>query len=82
MGAEKLNSTISYKWIKNNESYEVFYTVNTRSYLLFSPLRVSAGGKYSCKGMIISPYLNEVVNIESINTINLKVQSKTDINLI
>lgn len=52
-GAENLNSTVTYHWIKNNE----IGNMNSKT-LSFTPVRVSdAGTSYSCSATIVSSYL-------------------------
>ena len=53
-GAENLNSTITYQWIRNNETGN-----NNSKSLSFAPVRISdAGTSYFCFATVVSNYLS------------------------
>ena len=68
---EKLaNPTISYQWIKNNGiQTQVGNNPNT---LVFSSLKLSDAGKYTCKVDIQSSYLSNGISINEIFVVKLK----------
>ena len=71
-GIQNLNSTIVYKWTKNNGTQS---RVGTNSNTLsFFSLRLSDSGEYTCMVTITSAYLNS--NISNTTTGDLKIESE------
>lgn len=72
LGAENLNSTITYQWIKNHDSSQIGTNSNTLS---FNPVRISdAGTEYSCSVTIASSYLSG--NTAAVMSHRVRIQSK------
>ena len=75
LGADNLNSTLTYKWTKNNGS-KILFIPTTSNTLAFSPVNVSDAGNCNCEFTISSRYLVEsrvVVN----DSRHLQVKGKT-----
>jgi hypothetical protein len=72
-GAENLNPTVTYNWIKNNGTR--ILVGSNRSILSFPSLRLSDAGQYSCQATIISPYLRDDLNVIS-TTFDVRLQGK------
>lgn len=69
LGAENLNSTITYQWINNN------LLINDSNSLSFTPARISdAGTNYSCSATISSSYLTG--DIATVMSHRVKIQSE------
>ena len=64
-GAEALSSssTVTYQWLKNN-STQTRLGINSNS-LIFTSLKLSDAGWYTCQVLISSPFLYNVVNATS-----------------
>ena len=73
-GADNLNSTITYQWIRDNGSTQISVGTNSNT---FSPLRLSDAGDYTCN--ISSILLDNSVSAS--NTQSVMIQSEL-INLI
>ena len=77
-GAEMLNRTLTYQWIRNSGTTWMPVTVGTSlGSLTLPPLTLSHAGPYSCSVTMISTLLN---NPESANdTQNVTIQSKSSL---
>ena len=74
IGADKLNSIITYTWTKNNDTHsEVIATSNTLS---FPTLHFSSTGEYTCNVSVESPHLIDVINIAS-SSYNIIIECKS-----
>ena len=62
-GAENLNSSITYQWTKNNGTQTQIQVGTDPSFLLFSSLRLSDAGRYTCQVTVSSPYLNNDITM-------------------
>ena len=64
-GAENFDSssTLTYQWLKNNSS-QTRLGINSNS-LIFTSLKLSDAGWYTCQVLISSPFLYNVVNATS-----------------
>ena len=69
-GAENLNSSITYQWIKNNGIPTIL--VGTNEVLSFSSLRLSDAGRYTCQATVSSPYLNNDITMTNIQDVRLQ----------
>ena len=71
-GTGKLNPTITYQWIKTDETQT---QVGTNSNILtFSPLRASNASNYICKVTVSSSYLTG--EIAAMDSQNIRIQRK------
>ena len=70
-GAENLNSTVTYQWTRNGDSYQVETGSSTPS---FNPVRLSDVANYSCLIIIASSYLT--ANIVTMTSLVVRIQSK------
>ena len=70
-GADRLNSTITYRWIKNNAAV----SSETQSTLSFSSLSLSDAGQYRCRVTVSSTLLSRSISAVS-NTLNVTLQGK------
>ena len=68
LGAENLDSSINYQWIKNDIIRQ------NSSTLSFSPLRLSDAGVYTCRVTVSSDYLDNDLTANS--SILLNISSK------
>ena len=60
-GDENLNSSVSYRWTKNDDTQAQISEV-----LSFSSLRLSDAGQYTCRATVSSPYLdNDITVVDS-----------------
>ena len=76
LGAENLNSTITYQWIKSGNN--MLINSNTLS---FTPARISdAGTNYSCSVIVVSSYL--AGNIAAVMSHRVKIQSELLLSLL
>ena len=73
-GAENLNPSVTYQWIKNSGT-QTKIQVGSGVSLTFSPLRLSDMGEYVCEVTISSPYLTNVITV--MNTQEVVVQSES-----
>ena len=71
-GAENLNPTISYRWIKNSGT-QVGGNSNT---LFFTPLRLSDAASYVCEVTISSVYLTGDIVVMNINPRDIRIPSE------
>ena len=76
LGADNLNSTLTYKWTKSNSSQTLCVLTTNHALFNFSPIKVSDAGNYSCKVNVSSSYLKESVVVVNSNSKHLQVQSK------
>ena len=72
LGAENINPTIVYQWIKSNGSQTMVGTDSNT--LSFTPLRLSSGSRYICMVTITSSYLTG--DFVAMNSQEIRVQSK------
>ena len=71
-GAENLNPTISYRWIKNSQT-----PVGTNSNTLsFTPLQLSDAASYICEVTISSSYLSGDIVAMNTNPQDIRIQSE------
>ena len=68
-GTENLNSSIAYQWTNSSGA-----EIGTDKMFLFSSLRVSDAGQYTCRATVSSPYLNS--DITMMDTHDIRIQSK------
>ena len=74
LGAELLDSIITYQWRKNENSS---LTGTNNSTLSFAPARISdAGTNYSCSATVISSYLTDNVVVMTSRSHTVTLQSK------
>ena len=73
LGAENLNPSVTYQWIKNSGSNQILVGTNS-SILSFDPVRLSDAANYSCMATIISNFLLD--NITEIVSWSVRIQSK------
>ena len=71
-GAENLNPTITYRWIKNNSTL-VGTNSNT---LFFTPLRLTDAATYVCEVIISSNYLSGDIIAMNVNPQDVRIQSE------
>lgn len=70
LGAENLNSTITYQWMKTGNNMLIYSNA-----LSFTPARISdAGTNYSCSVIVASSYLTG--NIAAVISRRVKIQSE------
>ena len=74
-GAENLNPTITYQWIKNSGSGQAQVGVSS-STLSFTPLRLSDAASYVCEVTISSSSFSRDIIAMSGNTYDVRIQSK------
>ena len=73
-GTENLDSSITYRWTKNNGTQTQVPNGPDPKTLAFSTLRFSDGGQYSCQATVSSPYLSG--DITMMDTHDVRIQSK------
>ena len=75
IGAENLNSSISYQWTKDNGTQIQFQNRSNARVLSFSLFRLSDVGEYTCKckATVSSPYLHDNI---AIATQHIVIQSE------
>ena len=73
-GAENLNPTIMYRWIKSSGSGQT--QVGTSSTLSYTPLRLSDAASYVCEVTISSSYLTGDIMAMNVNPQNVRIQSE------
>ena len=79
-GYEKLaNSIIFYQWIKNNDTQT--QVGNKSNTLIFSSLKLSDAGEYTCKVKIQSSYLSNNIIVNETFVVELKCKLATEIGL-
>ena len=71
LGAENLNPTITYRWIRNN-STQVGTNSNT---LFFTPLRLIDAGSYVCEVIISSNSLTDIIAMNATSQ-DTRIQSE------
>ena len=76
LGADNLNSTLTYKWTKSNSSQTLCVPTTNNALFNFSLIKVSDAANYSCEVNISSSYLEESVVMVNSNSKHLQVQSK------
>ena len=62
-GADNVDATVSYQWIKNNGTRTQLGSNTNR--LSFSPLRLSDAGEYYCIAFVLTSYLQDPINTTS-----------------
>ena len=67
-GAENLNVSITYQWIKNNAPT----IIGIDEVFSFSPLRLSDAGRYTCQATVSSPYLSRDITMMEAQDITLQ----------
>ena len=72
LGAENINPTIAYQWIKSNGSQTMVGTDSNT--LSFTPLRLSSASRYICMVTITSSYLTG--DFVALDSQGIRVQSK------
>ena len=70
-GAENLNSTVIFRWTKNNGSHNIISENDSRS-LTFSPLKLSDAGQYMCQATVSSPYLSNNITVTDFQHIGIQ----------
>ena len=76
IGAEHLNSSITYQWTKNNGTQETQIQVGADPNILsFSLLKLSDAAQYTCRATISSFYLNDDITVT--NSQDVIFQSKS-----
>ena len=77
-GYENLaNPTISYQWIKNNGTQtQVWGNSNA---LIFSSLKLSDAGEYTCKVDIQSSYLSNGISFNETFVVELRIKLATEL---
>ena len=70
-GDEKLNSTVTYQWMKYNDT--AMHSMTNSGNLSFSPLSLSNSGNYSCNVVINSRYLSQAITASS-NLFGIRLQ--------
>ena len=70
-GAKSLDAPLTYQWTKNSDTLmQKAITISNSSVLIFSPLRLSDAGRYTCHATVSSPYLRTDITLtESWNII-------------
>ena len=81
LGADNLNSTLTYKWTKSNSSQTLCIPTTNNALFNFSPIKISDAGNYSCEVNNSSNYLEESVVVVKSNSKHLQVQSKSQYKL-
>ena len=71
-GAENLNPSITYQWIKNNGTQTI--QMGTDRILSFSSFRFSDAGRYTCE--VTAPFLNDYGDISIVDIHDVIIQSK------
>ena len=72
-GAENLNPTIIFQWIKNSPGTQTQVGTNSNT-LSFTPLQLFDAANYVCTATIASNYL--ISDIEAMNSHSIRFQSK------
>ena len=73
-GANNLNHTTAYQWIKNNGTQTQIQVGSDPKVLSFSPLSLSDAGLYTCQATVSSPYLNN--DITMVDSQDVSIQSE------
>lgn len=73
-GAENLNSNKTYQWMKNRTHNSIIIVRETSSTLNFSSFSLSDAGVYTCRVIVSSDYLDNILSVQ--NSTQLDVQSK------
>ena len=73
-GADSLNPTIIYQWIRNDDSIQT--QVGSSKTFDLSPLRLSSAGEYTCRATIGSNLLNNDIPVSAGNTQRVVIQSE------
>ncbi len=75
-GDEKLQSSVTYQWMKyNGRDMEILQLVADSESLFFSSLNLSNSGNYSCNIVVRSSYLDNSINVNS-NLVSIVLQGK------
>ena len=77
-GAENLNPTTTYRWIKNSGSGQIQVGTNFDT-LSFTPLRLADAASYVCEVTISSSYLTGDTVAMNVNPQNIRIQSEFEI---
>ena len=73
-GDEKLESSVTYQWMRYNDVIETQLVANSENFSLFS-LYLSDSGNYSCSIVVRSSYLDNSITANS-NLVSIILQGK------
>ena len=71
-GADRLNPTIIYRWIRNGETIQD----GSSSTLNLPSLRLSQAGEYTCRTTVSSNLLSSDIQVNAGNTQTVTIQSE------
>ena len=72
LGADRLNPTIAYQWIRNGETIQD----GSSSILNLAPLQLSQAGVYTCRTTVNSNLLSSNIQINADNTQTVTIESE------
>ena len=75
-GAENLNPTISYQWMKNSGSGQTPVGTNSSILSSLTPLQLSDAASYICEVTIVSMYLTGDIIVMNVNPLNVSIESE------
>ena len=74
-GAENLNPTTTYRWIRNSGSGQTQVGANFNT-LSFTPLRLADAASYVCEVIIHSSYITGDIVEKNINSQNISIKGE------